>query len=262
MRASSSLPPGCPCRRPPGGGDPAHHRIVLSSVYRDATERAFDRRLNLYSPHPHRGSRNPDEPPDHQRSRSASAVRPPLAGWYCRSPAPIPKSRTCAPAFAAGQEAAEILEDNGADLTAAGIRLGYVEGPEGQNLRMVERPVDLGADARHLAAWPATPASIFDETRTFDYLGGTFAALSIEQALTTIFRVRFARAAEAHFGIDRRYIRSGRAERLEGEFPVENAPLARETNALLDANRNRRARAHPCRKSRARYQDAVVGHRE
>ena len=41
-------------------------------------------------------------------------------------------------------------------------------------------------------------------------------------------------------------IRSGRAERLEGEFPVEIAPLARETNALIDANREivERSRTH------------------
>src|SRR5204863_1997708 len=41
-------------------------------------------------------------------------------------------------------------------------------------------------------------------------------------------------------------IRSGAAERLEGAFPVEIAPLARETNALIDANREivARARTH------------------
>src|SRR5436190_156008 len=41
-------------------------------------------------------------------------------------------------------------------------------------------------------------------------------------------------------------IRSGAAERLEGAFPIEIAPLARETNALLDANREivTRARTH------------------
>ena len=41
-------------------------------------------------------------------------------------------------------------------------------------------------------------------------------------------------------------IRSGKAERLEGNFPVEIAPLAREVNALLDANREivERARTH------------------
>ena len=41
-------------------------------------------------------------------------------------------------------------------------------------------------------------------------------------------------------------IRGGTAERLEGQFPSEIAPLARETNALIDANREivERARTH------------------
>src|SRR6185312_10265421 len=41
-------------------------------------------------------------------------------------------------------------------------------------------------------------------------------------------------------------IRSGAAERLSGRFPEEIAPLARETNALIDANREivERARTH------------------
>ena len=41
-------------------------------------------------------------------------------------------------------------------------------------------------------------------------------------------------------------IRSGKAEKLEGSFPVEIEPLARETNALIDANREivERARTH------------------
>ena len=41
-------------------------------------------------------------------------------------------------------------------------------------------------------------------------------------------------------------IRAGTAERLEGDFPEEIAPLARETNALIEANREivERARTH------------------
>ena len=40
--------------------------IVLSSVYRNATERAFDRRLNLYLRTLIAEVATPDEPPDHQ----------------------------------------------------------------------------------------------------------------------------------------------------------------------------------------------------
>ncbi|MEA2943447.1 MAG: hypothetical protein QOD09_3976, partial [Bradyrhizobium sp.] len=139
------------------------------------------------------------------------------------------------------------LEEQGNELTAAGIRIGYVEGPEGQTLRMVERPVDLGADGKYLVMVAGDASEIFEETRAFDYyLGGTFAALSIVLVLTTIFQVRFGLAPLKRISDAIADIRSGRAERLEGEFPVEIAPLARETNALLDANREivERARTH------------------
>jgi len=112
---------------------------------------------------------------------------------------------------------------------------------------MVERPVDLGADGKFLVSVAGDASEIFDETRSFDY---TLAAPSSRcrscLVLTTIFQVRFGLAPlKRIFRIDRD-IRSGRAERLEGEFPVEIAPLARETNALIDANREivERARTH------------------
>ncbi|MGN1290581.1 MAG: ATP-binding protein, partial [Bradyrhizobium sp.] len=89
--------------------------------------------------------------------------------------------------------------------------------------------------------------AIFDETRSFDYyLGGTFAALGIVLLLTTIFQVRYGLAPLKRISDAIADIRSGRAERLEGRFPVEIAPLARETNALIDANREivERSRTH------------------
>jgi signal transduction histidine kinase len=112
---------------------------------------------------------------------------------------------------------------------------------------MVERPVDLGADGKFLVSVAGDDTEIFDETRSFDYyLGGTFTALGIVLLLTTVFQVRFGLAPLKRISESIADIRSGRAERLEGEFPVEIAPLARETNALIDANREivERARTH------------------
>jgi signal transduction histidine kinase len=122
-----------------------------------------------------------------------------------------------------------------------------VDGPEDQRLRMVERPVDLGADGKFRISVAGDATEIFEETRTFDYyLGGTFAALSIVLVLTTIFQVRFGLAPLKRMSDAIADIRSGRAERLEGAFPVEISPLAGEMNALLDANRAivERARTH------------------
>ena len=221
---------------------------MLSSVYRDATERAFDRRLNLYLRTLIAEVATPDEPPDHQfQSLGEPLFELPLSGWYwqiTRTDSDKPEVRASRSLW---DKKLPKLEDQGAELTAAGIRVGYVDGPEGQSLRMVERPVDLGADGKFLVSVAGDATEIFDETRTFDYyLGGTFVALSIVLVLTTIFQVRFGLAPLKRISESIADIRSGRAERLEGEFPVEIAPLARETNALIDANREivERARTH------------------
>src|SRR5438309_771471 len=222
--------------------------IVLSSVYRAASERAFDRRLNLYLRTLVADVATPDEPAEKQmQSLGEPLFELPLSGWYwqvTRTDGEKPDVRSSRSLW---DKKLPKLEEHGAGLTAAGIRIGYVDGPEGQTLRMVERPVDLGADGKFLVTVAGDASEIFDETRSFDYyLGGTFASLGIVLLLTTIFQVRFGLAPLKRISEAIADIRSGRAERLEGDFPVEIAPLARETNALIDANREivERARTH------------------
>jgi len=222
--------------------------IVLSSVYREATERAFDRRLNLYLRTLIAEVATPDEPVDRQfQSLGEPLFELPLSGWYWQ----ITRTDTGKPEVRASRSLWDKklpkLDERGVELSAAGIRVAYVDGPEGQNLRMVERPVDLGADGKFLVGVAGDASEIFDETRSFDYyLGGTFTALGIVLLLTTIFQVRFGLATLKRISDAIADIRSGRAEQLEGEFPVEIAPLARETNALIEANREivERARTH------------------
>jgi hypothetical protein len=129
---------------------------------------------------------------------------------------------------------------------------------------MVER---RSISAPTAAIWSASPATLprFSTTRrAFDYyLGGTFAALAIVLLLTTIFQVRFGLAPLKRISQSLADIRSGRAERLEGEFPGrDRAAGARDQRADRRQPRDRRARAHPCRQSRARAQDAAVGDRQ
>jgi signal transduction histidine kinase len=222
--------------------------IVLSSVYREATERAFDRRLNLYLRTLIAEVATPDEPPDHQfQSLGEPLFDLPLSGWYWQITREDTEKHDVRASRSLWDKKLPKLEDQGIALTAAGVRQGYVEGPEGQDLRMVERPVDLGSDGKFLVTVAGDATEIFEETRAFDYyLFGTFAALTIGLLLTTIFQVRFGLAPLKRISDAIADIRSGRAERLEGSFPVEIAPLARETNALIDANREivERSRTH------------------
>jgi len=222
--------------------------FVLSSVYRNATERAFDRRLNLYLRTLIAEVATPDEPPDRQfQSLGEPLFELPLSGWYWQITRTDTDKADLRSSRSLWDKKLPKLEEHGIELSAAGIRVGYVDGPEGQNLRMVERPIDLGSDGKFLVSVAGDASEIFDETRSFDYyLGGTFAALGVVLLLTTIFQVRFGLAPLKRISESIADIRSGRAERLEGEFPVEIAPLARETNALIDANREivERARTH------------------
>jgi signal transduction histidine kinase len=190
----------------------------------------------------------PDEPADRQfQSLGEPLFDLPLSGWYWEIVRTDPDEKEIRASRSLWDKKLPKLEDQGIELSSSGVRVGYVDGPEGQTLRMAERPVDLGADGKFRVTVAGDATEIFDETRSFDYyLGGTFAALTIGLLLTTIFQVRFGLAPLKRISDAIADIRSGRAERLQGEFPVEIAPLARETNALIDANREivERARTH------------------
>src|SRR6201998_277463 len=125
--------------------------VILSSVYRDATERAFDRRLNLYLRTLVAEVAPPDEPPDHHcQSLCEPLFELPLSGWYWQIIRTDSDKEDARASRSLWDKKLPKLEDQGIDLTPAGIRIGYVDGPEGQSLRMVERTVGLGDDGNIL----------------------------------------------------------------------------------------------------------------
>ncbi|MEW6643324.1 MAG: sensor histidine kinase [Pseudomonadota bacterium] len=223
--------------------------VVLSSVYRQAVERSFDRRLNLYLRTLIAEAATPEDSTGERQFQSLGEplFEIPLSGWYWqigRVDGDKPDVRSSRSLW---DKQLPKLDDATGAMTAAGVRIGYVNGPEEQRLRIVERQVDFGSDGKFLVTVAGDASEIFDEIRTFDYyLGGTFLALTLVLVFTTIFQVRFGLAPLKRISDSLAAIRSGRAERLEGQFPVEIAPLARETNALIDANREivERARTH------------------
>ncbi len=222
--------------------------ITLSSVYRQASERSFDRRLNLYLRTLIAEIGTPDDSSERDsQSLGEPLFELPLSGWYWQITRIDGAKEDVRASRSLWDKKLPKLEDEAIELNAAGLRIGYITGPEDQRLRTAERQVDLGGDGRFLVTVGGDASEIFEETRAFDfYLGGTFLALSIGLIITTIFQVRYGLAPLKRISQSLADIRSGRAERLEGRFPLEIAPLARETNALIDANREivERARTH------------------
>jgi signal transduction histidine kinase len=221
--------------------------IALSSLYRHAVERAFDRRLDVYLRTLVADVASPEEGADKfPQSIGEPLFELPLSGWYwqvTRLDTPKPEVHSSRSLWDSGLP--RLPGDGGTASVEA--RQGYAQGPEDQNLRIVERNIDLGDDGRYLIAVAGDASEIDDETRSFDRaIGATFAALTVALLLTTALQVRFGLAPLKRISASLAAIRSGRAERLEGDFPVEIASLARETNALIEANREivERARTH------------------
>jgi signal transduction histidine kinase len=221
--------------------------FILSSVYRQAVERAFDRRLGVYLRTLVADVATPEDNSDRfPQSLGEPLFNLPLSGWYWQ----VTRLDTGQPDLRASRSLWDSsLPQLAEQGTSAGFgtRQGYVTGPEEQTLRLVERSIDLGEDGRFLVAVAGDAAEIEEEIRAFDRaLVTTFGILAAVLLLTTTFQVRFGLAPLKRISESLAAIRSGTAERLEGKFPVEIAPLARETNALIDANREivERARTH------------------
>jgi signal transduction histidine kinase len=223
--------------------------VVLSSLYRNAVERAFDRRLDVYLRTLVADVASPEEGTDKfPQSIGEPLFELPLSGWYWQ----VTRLDTAKPEVHSSRSLWDSnlprLPDNEEHAAASGGYLkGYVSGPEEARLRLVQRTVDLGDDGRYLISVAGEATDIDEDMRSFDRtIGAIFAGLALALVLTTALQVRLGLAPLKRISESLAAIRSGRAERLEGEFPLEIAPLARETNALIEANHEivERARTH------------------
>jgi signal transduction histidine kinase len=221
--------------------------VVLSLLYRTAVERSFDGRLGIYLRTLVADVASPEESDKFPQSLGEPLFELPLSGWYwqvTRLDSAKPEIRFSRSLW---DSTLPNLEGLGVAANSAGTREGYVKGPEDQKLREVERNIDLGEDGRFLVAVAGDAAEIDEDTQNFDrILLATFSGLVVVLLLITTFQVRFGLAPLKRISAGLAAIRAGTAERLVGDFPVEIAPLARETNALIDANREivERARTH------------------
>jgi signal transduction histidine kinase len=221
---------------------------VLSNLYRDSVERAFDSRLGVYLKTLIADVASPDVPIEKTGLMLGEPLfELPLSGWYWqvtrldRGKPEVISSRSL------WDRNLPHLDEKEADPDQDGVRTGYVAGPEDHRLRLVEREIDLDDEGRFLVSVAGDAAELEDDILAFNRaIAITFALLAAVLLLTTLFQVRFGLAPLKRISRSLAAIRSGKSEKLEGSFPVEIEPLARETNALIDANREivERARTH------------------
>jgi len=225
--------------------------VILSTLYRRNSEFAFDERLNVYlkalvADVASFGESDRAEPGNLGEPR----FELPLSGWYWQiSRVDTERDSDQAVRTSKSLFASRLprLSELGVRPRADGVAEGYSEGPDGQNVRIVERLIDLGDDGRYLVAVAGDPADIVRQLRQFNLtLLATFSILGLALAAVTLAQVRFGLRPLVNLQGALGQIRRGEAMRIEGSFPPEVAPLAEELNLLVDSNHEiiERARTH------------------
>src|SRR5436190_8953221 len=143
--------------------------IVLSSIYRAAVERAFDRRLGVYLRSLVADVATPEENAGKfPQSLGEPLFDLPLSGWYWQVTRLDVPTRDVRSSRSLWDASLPQLGDPNAASAPGGTREGYAEGPEGQRVRIIEQTIDLGEEGRYLVAVAGDPAEIDEEIHSFD----------------------------------------------------------------------------------------------
>ncbi len=224
--------------------------ILLISFYRQSVERNFDARLNAYltslvASSTADGGTVPTAP----ANLGEPLFTIPFSGWYWQIK--LFKKGT-PPLFVSDS----LLDQRlwlpsvlGAEPDENLIYRAYMEGPEGQRLRVLERQIRLEGPNHRPYSYAVAGDAAEIENDLADFTTMLIAALALlgfGLLAATFFQVRFGLMPLRAVREDLAAIRSGKAEFLDGDVPVEIRPLQKELNALIQANREivERARTH------------------
>ena len=219
--------------------------VTLSAINRRSAVDDFDRRLSVYL----RGlAANVGDPGDEARSNLGEAMfAVPLSGWYWQITALDGDPNDIRTSQSLYADSLPRLKGDTVESDINGIRSGYIIGPDDRRLRLVEREIETDDKHRYLVQVAASPEEVELDIQSFNIaLELTLTVLALALILSTVLQVRFGLMPLRRLGAGVGAIRRGNAERVEGEYPREIAPLANELNLLIAANREivDRARTH------------------
>ncbi len=216
--------------------------ILLSQLHRRYAEAAFDDRLDVYVK-----ALIADVAVVGEAERTdagglgESRFELPVSGWYWqvaklgqdqKTPADIKTSKS----LFAGR--LPVSTDLGSSRRVERGREVVATNTDDRPLRMIERLIDLGDDGRYIVAIAGDPAEIRTEVRRFNIaLVASLALLGFALLASILLQVRFGLLPVQQLSDSLAAIRRGEAERVEGEYPDEIAPLADELNELVIANK-------------------------
>ena len=224
--------------------------FLLVSLYRQAVERNFDARLNVYltslvASTTQGGAVTPSE----TTNLGEPVFGIPFSGWYWQIK---PLNGATRPEFVSDSlldQQLKLPSQSGVSPDTSLTRRAYGPGPEQQRLRIVEREIrPAGPQSRPYSYAVAGDATEIDRdlAEFTTMLIAALGVLGLGLVAATYFQVRFGLSPLRAIRQNLAAIRSGEAEQLKGELPYEIRPLQQELNALIESNREivDRARTH------------------
>ncbi len=222
--------------------------LALSSLYAQAAERSFDRRLDVYVKTLVAEVANATNDAALEPQAMAEPLFSfPRSGWYWQIVRQRDGTMDRHASRSLGADRLPVLGGVNAGATPGGMRQGFAVGPDGERIRVVERTADFGSDGTFVVSVGATAAELDHDISSFNVaLIGTLIVLALAFLLVVLFQVRFGLRPLSRVSQALADVRSGKAVRLEGRYPEEIVPLVREVNALIAANQEvvERARTH------------------
>ena len=223
--------------------------ILLVSLYRQAVERNFDARLNVYLTSLVASTTGDGAAPQEPASLGDPIFTIPFSGWYWQIEPLRGAERPLYVSDSLLDQQLDLPSKDGVSPDETLTRRSYAPGPDDQNLRIVEREIKPGGpdSPPYSYAVAGDAAEIDADLAEFTtMLIVALAVLGLGLVAATFFQVRFGLLPLRVIRQDLASIRSGDAESLEGELPDEIRPLQQELNALIQSNRDvvERARTH------------------
>jgi signal transduction histidine kinase len=211
----------------------------LTAFYRRAAERGFDERLGVYIKEL---VADVASPPEGERQAIGDLGEPrfelPLSGWYWQITRLDGETQQVRASRSMVGGRLPRLGEGAVEVNRRGLFESYIPGPDERMLRAVERNIDVGEDGRFAIIVAAPADELAEDIREFGYtLALTFGLLGLALVSMTAVQVRFGLKPLVRLRRAIGSVRRGDRPRIEGEYPPDLAPLARELNQLLDSNR-------------------------
>jgi len=211
--------------------------FILTSLYRQTVEQAFDDRLSVYMQTLVGNLANQDANNFGDVGNLGEQRFELLySGWYWQ----VRRADTGAVVLASRSLFSDVLDTSKAAgvNTVNGVTSGAMIGPENQALRFIRRTITFDPDHRFDIVMAGHAGELQDQINAFrTSVILTLATFGIGLVLATLIQIRWGLRPLDRVRSGLAALRSGKEARFEGPFPAEIEPLARELNALLESNR-------------------------